>query len=133
MSEDRDLSGASADGEYCGHRVLRHHSGWRSIGVPSVSLRRILKDLPRADLIDMDIEGQELPVIRAAVTDLDAKVRRLHIGTHSVEIESELRQLLSGHGWRCVADYSLRSTNQTPWGDIHFENGVQSWVNPRLL
>jgi hypothetical protein len=84
------------------------------------------------DLIDMDIEGQELPSIASTIKTLDAKVKRLHIGTHGKEIEQELRQLLSAHGWDCLADYSVFSTSETPWGPISFENGVQSWVNTRL-
>ena len=121
------------DGEYYGFKVTRRKSGWRSIRVPSVSLRSLLKDHQRVDLIDMDIEGQELPSIRTSIEELDAKVKRLHIGTHSKQIEASLRQLLSTHGWRsCLADYSLGLTNETPWGPIAFDNGVQSWVNPRL-
>ena len=80
----------------------------------------------------MDIEGQELPTIRSTIDELDRKLKRLHIGTHGKEIEDELRQLLSSHGWDCLADYSVFSTSETPWGTINFENGVQSWVNPRL-
>lgn len=134
LTQDNLLAGKfAADGEYHGFQVLRHKKeGWRSIKVLCVSLTRILKDLVLVDLIDMDIEGQELPTIRAAIEELDAKVKRLHIGTHGKEIEAELRQLLSAHGWRCQADYTLFSSSETPWGTISFENGVQSWVNPRL-
>jgi FkbM family methyltransferase len=120
------------DGEYAGFKSYVHESGWRSIRVPSISLRAILKKLDRVDLIDLDIEGQELVTLTAAVADLDAKVKRLHIGTHGVEIEAGLRQLFSDHGWRCLADYSLQKASETPWGVIAFDNGVQSWVNPRL-
>jgi hypothetical protein len=92
----------------------------------------LLKDLNRVDLIDMDIEGQELPSVRSTIEELDAKVKRLHIGTHGKEIEDGLREVLSAHGWRCLFDYSLFSKGETPWGTVDFENGVQSWVNPRL-
>jgi hypothetical protein len=102
------------------------------VSVPTVTLAHLLRDLDCVDLIDMDIEEQELPAICAAIHQLNAKVKRLHIGTHGKEIESELRQLLSLHAWDCLADYSLFSTSETPWGVISFENGVQSWVNPRL-
>lgn len=125
-------SKAKRDGKYAGFKVYLHESGWRSIRLPSIGLRTILKKLDRVDLIDLDIEGQELVALTAAVDYLDAKVKRLHIGTHSVEIEAGLRQLLSDHGWRCLADYSLLKTSETPWGVISFDNGVQSWVNPRL-
>ena len=120
------------DGEYAGFKAYLHKSGWRSIRVPSISLRTILKKLARVDLIDLDIEGQELVTLTAAIAGLDAKVKRLHIGTHSIEIEAGLRHLLSDHGWRCMADYPLLETSETPWGIISFDNGVQSWVNPRL-
>jgi FkbM family methyltransferase len=119
------------DGTYCGFKVKRHASGWRSVRVPTVTLARLLRDLDFVDLIDMDIEEQELPATHAAIHELNTKVKRLHIGTHGKEIESELRQLLSSHGWHCLADYSLFSTSETPWGIISFENGVQSWLNPR--
>ena len=133
LTKDHDINSESVvEGGYQGFEVKCHASGWRSISVPSVSLRCLLEDLRRVDLIDMDIEGQELPSIRASIEELDAKVKRLHIGTHSKEIEAGLRQLLSSNGRRCLADYSLFSKSETPWGSISFENGVQSWVNPKL-
>jgi len=120
------------DGKYRGFQVMLHTSGWRSIRVPGVSLGSLLEKLHRVDLIDMDIEGQELASLTSVAAELDAKVKRLHIGTHGKEIEAGLRQLLSAHGWQCHADYSLFSTSETPWGPVSFVNGVQSWVNPRL-
>ena len=133
LTKDNDLTGGyEDDGEYCGFKVKRHRSNWRSIAVPSVSLGRLLADAQTVDLIDMDIEGQELPSVQSNIDELDRKVRRLHIGTHGKEIEEGLRQLLSTHGWNCLADYSLHSTTETPWGLISFDNGVQSWVNPSL-
>jgi len=133
LTKDYDVAGKSEPaGSYQGFQVLRHQSGWRSIRVPGVTLSGILKDLNRVDLVDMDIEGHELKVIASSIEELDAKVKRLHIGTHSKEIESGLRQLLAAHRWRCHADYTLFSASETPWGTIQFQNGVQSWVNPRF-
>jgi FkbM family methyltransferase len=133
LNKDYEVSSEYVeDGEYYGYKVRRHKSEWRSISIPGISLAGLLKDLDRVDLIDMDIEGQELPSIRSSIGELDSKVKRLHIGTHGKEIEQELRQILSNHGWDCLADYTLFSTSDTPWGSIVFENGVQSWVNPRL-
>lgn len=133
LTQDYDTASKSEpDGFYKGHPVLRHASGWRSIRVPGIRLTNLLRDQHLVDLIDMDIEGQELPVIRSAIAELNAKVKRLHIGTHGKEIEAGLRELLSAHGWHCRADYTLFTTSETPWGPISFENGAQSWVNPRL-
>jgi hypothetical protein len=64
--------------------------------------------------------------------ELNAKAKRLHIGTHGKEIEDQLRELLSAQGWDCKFQYPECSTSDTPWGAISFENGVQSWVNPRF-
>ena len=119
-------------GKYCGFKVRVHPNGWRSIQIPGISLKGILKKLDRVDLIDLDIEGEELNSLTNAITELDAKVRRLHIGTHGKEIEEGLRQLLSAHGWQCKADYSVFSTCDTEWGPISFENGAQSWLNPKV-
>jgi FkbM family methyltransferase len=133
LTHDYDVVGEyQQDGEYSGYPVRRHASGWRSISIPGVTLGSLLKDLKRVDLVDMDIEGQELPAIRSSIDELDMQVKRLHIGTHSKEIEDGLRQLLSAHGWQCLRDYPLFSKCETPWGQVDFENGVQSWVNPRL-
>ena len=133
LTKDYDVASEfKYDGKYSGFRVRCHKSGWRSIKLRSVSLGSLLKDLERVDLIHMDMEGQELPSIRLNIEALNAKVKRLNIGTHGKEIESELRQLLSAHRWQCLADYSLFSTSETPWGTIYFENGVQSWVNSRF-
>jgi FkbM family methyltransferase len=133
LTKDYDISDEDqGDGEYSGFKVWRHKSGWRSISVPSVTLASLMADLDRVDFLDMDIEGQELPVIRSAIDEMNVKVKRVHIGTHSKGIEVELRQLLSSHGWRCLRDYTLFSKSRTPWGTVEFENGVQSWVNPRI-
>ncbi len=98
------------DGRYCGFKALLHKSGWRSIRIPGVGIGDLLKKLGRVDLIDLDIEGQELASLTSVAAEVDAKVKRLHIGTHGKEIEAGLRQLLSAHGWQCHADYSLFST-----------------------
>lgn len=133
LTKDYDVAaGGRFDSDYHGFSVSRHPSGWRSIRVPGVSLCCLLAGTDLVDLIDMDIEGQELPSVQANIGALDAKVKRLHIGTHSQEIEAGLRELLCRHHWERRADYTLFSESNTPWGRIRFENGVQSWVNPRL-
>ena len=132
MTPEHDLAArGEPDGTYHGLPVTRHTTGWRSIGVPGVSLSGILRELGAVDLIDMDIEGEELPIVTVNIEALDRQVKRLHIGTHSKEIEAGLREVLGSHGWQCTADYSLFSKVQTPFGEISFENGAQTWINPR--
>jgi FkbM family methyltransferase len=123
----------SLSGNYEGQDVVRLKSGWKSVKTRSCLLKDILPETDRIDLIDMDVQGEELKVISAAIDALDQRVARLHIGTHSHDIETGLRQLLSQHGWECKADYPCAQTNQTPWGPVQFVDGVQSWINPSRL
>jgi FkbM family methyltransferase len=135
LTKDYDASAKSkSDGTYHGFQALRHASGWRSIWAPTVDLRSVVHQSKsqHVDLIDIDIEGEELAAVSGAIRELDGKVKRLHIGTHTSEVEAGLRRLLSEHGWICEADYPLLTTSETPWGPIRFQDGVQSWVNPRL-
>ena len=119
--------------QYMGLPVRRHSSGCRSIGVRGITLETLLEAHSLVDLLDLDIQGHELAVIGAAITTLDHKARRLHIGTHSAEIEDGIRRLLKNHGWSCTTDYPGGSTSDTPWGPIAFQDGVQSWVNVRFI
>ena len=117
---------------YEDQKVIQLRSGWKSIKVPSFLLTDILPEANRIDLIDMDLQGEEMKVIASSIDELDRRAVRLHIGTHSLEIEQGLRDLLRQHGWQCTADCAGGQMNQTPWGPIEFVDGVQSWVNPRL-
>jgi FkbM family methyltransferase len=116
---------------YEGRDVVRLKSGWRSVKTRSYLLRDILPETERIDLIDLDVQGEELKVIAAAIEALNRRVVRLHIGTHSHEIEAGLRELLTQQGWECKADYPCTQTNDTPWGPVQFVDGVQSWVNSK--
>jgi FkbM family methyltransferase len=120
-------------GNYEGQDLVTLKSGWKSVKTRSYLLTDILPETERIDLIDMDVQGEELKVVTAAIDALDRRVVRLHIGTHSHDIEAGLRELLLRHGWECKADYPCAQTNQTPWGPVQFVDGVQSWVNCRFL
>lgn len=100
--------------------------------VRAVSLVTLLRDLDHVDLIDADIQGSEADVFEAAAETLTAKVARVHIGTHSRENEARLRGLFAGLGWECVNDFGSLSEADTEWGHVHFQDGVQSWVNRAL-
>jgi FkbM family methyltransferase len=120
-------------GQYEGQEVFHLKSGWKAVKTRSCLLTDILPQTARIDLIDLDVQGEELKVISSAIETLDRRVARLHIGTHSHEIEAGLRELLSRHGWECKADYPCAQTNQTPWGPVQFVDGVQSWVNTAVF
>lgn len=110
----------------------------QSIGGPtqvkSVTLTSILASVSTpVDLLDLDVQGAELMVLEAAAETVDQKVRRVHVGTHSREIEAGLRRLFGDLGWTNSNDFPAQSKSQTAWGQIEFQDGVQTWVNPKPL
>jgi len=102
------------------------------VRVPSVTLQDLLADLDRVDLVDLDVQGAEADVLGAAIDALDRKVRRVHVGTHAAEIEEALRVLFRGRGWQAIHDFPCLKASATPYGEIGFNDGVQTWLNPAL-
>lgn len=100
--------------------------------VEAVSLDSLLRPLEKVDLIDLDVQGVELDVLQSAAGQVNQKVKRVHIGTHSEMIEIGLRSLFALLGWKKIWDYPCGTVQETPWGEISFEDGVQTWVNPSL-
>jgi FkbM family methyltransferase len=101
--------------------------------VKSINLDSILQRLTRADLLDADIQGSEAAVFESSAAQLEAKVRAVHIGTHSQEQESRLRHLFTSLGWEAVFDFPCAKQVETPWGTVRFEEGVQAWRNRHFL
>jgi FkbM family methyltransferase len=101
------------------------------VGVDAVTLSELLDGSPIVDLVDMDVQGAELETVGSALDLLTDRVRRLHIGTHSTGVEVGLRSALEGAGWELGTDYSCGTTADTPFGRVSFQDGVQSWLNPR--
>ena len=132
ITQAYEVADQAAPGAYEGQDVVRLKSGWKAVKTRSYLLPDVLPQAGRIDLIDIDVQGEELKVISAAIGVLDQRAARLHIGTHSHDIEIGLRKLLGAHGWECKADYPCAQINQTPWGAVQFVDGVQSWVNRGL-
>ena len=97
-----------------------------------LSLNTILRDVEIVDLIDMDIQGAEVAVVRGGRNALCDKVKRIHIGTHGNELEDELVTLFRDMHWQCINNFRCNSTERTQFGNINFQDGVQSWLNPTL-
>jgi FkbM family methyltransferase len=110
-------------------RLLNHQ---RPENVKKVKVSEILAAHQLVDLIDMDIQGIESNIISSSIHLLNEKVRYIHIGTHSIEIELNLRDVFLKNGWINVFDFQLGKIHQTPYGAISFADGVQAWFNPRI-
>jgi len=103
-----------------------------SVWIPGITLSSILADYEKIDFIDMDIQGEEFKIINQSLENLNEKVEKMHIGTHSSEVESHLETLLKAEGWENLNNYHCNQWNDTPFGKIFFQDGVQTWINPRI-
>lgn len=111
-------------------RPIIERDGWGMIEVPVESLAAILGPYDFVNLIDMDIQGAEADLIDNSKDVLRCKVHRVHIGTHSHEIEDRIRSTMTGMGWIKEWDFPCLSETETPYGLVNFGDGVQSWTNP---
>ena len=46
--------------------------------VKAITLNQILSKLEQVDLIDLDVQGAELAVLRSGIEELNKKVKRVH-------------------------------------------------------
>jgi len=97
-----------------------------------ISMNSLLAGKDRVDLIHIDIQGHEETVIRAGIEALNAKVRRLVIGTHSRAIEGHLFDLLHDNGWVCESEVPCVLRATMDGRRVLFVDGEQVWRNDRL-
>ena len=123
----------TAEELYYGVPKMREVDGAGYIKVRQIVFSDVLQEYDDVDIVDMDIQGAEADAIEEGITLCTQKVRRLHIGTHGHDIEARLRLILNNSGWICLRDYPCGQTNETEFGPISFTDGVQSWINPKLM
>jgi FkbM family methyltransferase len=117
---------------YEGSPLLENNRGWQGIEVQVDTASSVLRNYGFVDLIDMDLQGAEADVVDECIDQLNDQVRRLHIGTHGLEIEERLRKTLSSNDWIKLRDLKVAAENDTPFGRVTCVDGVQSWFNPRF-
>lgn len=98
--------------------------------VPAIRLDSLLAET--IDFIDMDIQGAEADVIFSCIDALDKFVKLIHVGSHSLAIDSRLSHIFHLHGWRPRRIFSSGLVNETPYGKFQFIDGIQSWENPHF-
>ena len=104
----------------------------RILAMQTITLAEVIEGLDIVDMIDMDIQGAEAEVIEHSAELLSQRVLRLHIGTHSTEVEKRIRATMAPRGWILEQDYTCLGLRDTPFGPVAFGDGVQSWRNERL-
>lgn len=99
--------------------------------VRTITLSSLLRPLDSVDLIDLDIQGAELEVLREAASTL-GNVRRIHVETHFDDIDEQLPALFeqAAGNWEQELAIPLGATVGTPLGDADFTaGGIQLWRN----
>jgi FkbM family methyltransferase len=113
-------------------RRLRRIGAIRPERVKAYRFSKILKKYPKIDIVDMDIQGAEGEVVRESISELNQKVKMIHIGTHNDDVEDQLLKLFINNGWKNLWNFKNGEVQSTPYGYIKFSDGVQTWVNPHI-
>jgi FkbM family methyltransferase len=106
--------------------------GWTTIPVPTITLDELLDGYTLVDYLQMDIQGAEYDVLSACPDVLRQRVKRVLIGTHSHEIEDNLRELFLGLGWHAKYDIPMGGIVGVGEAEFTMGDGAQYWLNPAL-
>ncbi len=90
---------------------------------------------PRWDLIHVDVQGDEVDICRSCIDDLNARVRRIIVGTHSRKIDGDFLELMCRAGWLLEHEKPAKFAfvpNSTTLEAMTTVDGTQVWRNPRL-
>lgn len=99
--------------------------------LPCYGLATLLREPRRVDLIHCDVQGAEHDVFEAAMEVMRLKVRRVLVGTHSLELDRQLIKLFSNAGWSCEGIDSATML-ETAAGPRLACDGTQLWRNDRF-
>jgi hypothetical protein len=99
--------------------------------LPMIPLAEVAANYPLIDLLHVDIQGGEVPLIEGCLDLLREKCASILVGTHSREIEGRLQELLIRDGWKLDIERPaiVRLVDEGP---IVVTDGVQGWRNPRI-
>ena len=109
--------------------------------VRALSLGDVIGELDSVDFMHVDIQGAEYDVLSAAQDLVNAKVRSIHVGTHSPDVEATrgrdmdalITDLFASLGWTLKFRVRPGEAVTLHGHTITFVDGVHSWENARLL
>ncbi|MGH7102387.1 MAG: hypothetical protein ACREFJ_08315 [Acetobacteraceae bacterium] len=154
--EHRLIHGAVSDRDGNGEFAVNDdHTGWwgqwlmrqdtplagaldlRTEPIRTCSIETLLRGLPRVDHMDFDIQSAEGIVIAAGIDAMTAKVKRVFVETHTPELHSAVAGTFRSRGWQSVHHYGfvhghMTCEDETPFGPVNFQGGLQCWLNPSV-
>lgn len=110
------------------------NSSQELIEVKTICLKTILSKISGdVDLIHMDVQGEEEKIITSDIDLLSQRVKQMLIATHkSNALHENIRHIMRNNGWIPRYNFDRNSEWITEWGNIHFYDGFQYWINPRI-
>ncbi len=90
----------------------------------AVTLRDILSPFDVVDYVESDIQQSEIVVFPPYIDLLSKKVRRIHIGTHGVDVHRELHDLFAKNGWEIIFSYEPNGSYSSALGSFTTNDGV---------
>lgn len=100
--------------------------------VSALTLDDLLAPFDRVDYVEADLQQSEAIVFPPAMAQLNAKVRRVHLGTHGDDIHQKMQDLFAANGWQILFSFPGNRRHQTPYGNFDLNDGVLSAVNPAV-
>jgi FkbM family methyltransferase len=125
------LTNPSEDyGARAGFRDTPQAGNWDD--VQCYSLHTLLSGLSRVDILHCDIQGGEIEVLSAGRNEIDKRVCRVALGTHSRAIDAELLDLFSTMHWVLESEAPCQIAQQGDRSILLVKDGIQVWRNPRF-
>jgi hypothetical protein len=98
--------------------------------VSAVTLNDILGPFDTVDYLEADIQQSEILVFPPFIDLLKRKVRRIHIGTHGIDVHRSLHELFEKSGWEIVFSYEPSTQYPYALGSFVTKDGVLTVRNP---
>jgi hypothetical protein len=96
----------------------------------AVTLRDVLGPFDFVDYVESDIQQSEIVVFPPYLDLLRRKVRRVHIGTHGIDVHQALYRLFEQDGWKIVFSFAPNAKHQCALGPFETNDGVLTVRNP---
>jgi len=98
----------------------------------AITLKDVLSPFDVVDYLESDIQQSEIVVFPPFMDLLRKKVRRIHIGTHGIDVHRTLHRLFEERGWTIVFSFDPNSEFKTELGNFSTNDGVLTVRNPDL-